>query len=379
MKKLFLLTAILFAFLAPFGARAEIVIGADDTIITNQPPLTIKEWRNEYISRGWSVPDIHGANNLIPVAARLDEWIGIFSLCDGSSPSVTASRGNMGAYIAGAGNIPTNRTDNPAAAYEVPVNGLQLDDWLKTGYKSHLGRTNFLSQTTSNENGHNLAFPRTVKFPVTAYWCEVISTSTNIGNASLNIATNSSTHQERPFNLNLPGVYIGANGIWEAFYDTTLGRWVQGGDDIVLISGQPITGSQYTYAIDIIGSRLSLPIALQGDVNRVKAEFAAAKQSVTVNLVKKVGGTNTVVATATASEAIPEIIETKTTNGMTLQLTGGQNNLLYGLQSVTNLPAASTNWVEEYPNQTYSSGGNPFLVPTTNGPRRFYRAIAKAP
>ncbi|HEY9583843.1 MAG TPA: hypothetical protein VJI66_02685 [Candidatus Paceibacterota bacterium] len=341
MKQLFaVIECLLLSFVSTFAA-----VTVDDTV-TFDTPITLAERAEMYQKNGWA---LH--RQALPFVAGHLEGVQIFSLCASTSPSLIESRKNTMAWMVGVPGVPTNRTLNPAACYSIPANGLQWFDWLTTGYKSWLGTT---ATVMTNENGHRIVISCAGLAPVSKYNCRVSSTSTNIGNADFPVGLFTGSTNEIPFNLNFVGVNPGPNGTSESFYDYTLGRWVQAGDDSVYINGEyPSSVSNYWWYR--FGATLSKSVSLPGDAESVKAEFTAKTNTLTAELVIPSVSTNSI-GSITVTQVLPKLAIESTATASRLTVVEGQPGLKYGLLMATNMPASG--WTRQYSNESFEVGAS---------------------
>lgn len=345
MKMIKLLFTVIGCFLMMASASFAAVIMDDTTVFDT--PITLME-RSEMLRK---LGRANVQNLALPFVVGRDEGVKIFSLCSSSSQYLTQSRANTMAWMAGASGISTDRTSNPAACYSIPSDGLQWFDWLTTSYKSWLGTT---ATTLTNENGHRVVVSCAGKYPVGNYWCRIASTSTNIGSGYFPVGLFSGTTNEIQFNLNFPGIRFGTNGVQDSFYDTTLGRWVQVGDDTIYINGEYPSRVIYDWWYRF-GATVQKTLALPGDVAVVKSEFVSAVQSLTAELVMPSVSTNGI-GTVTVTEALPRLMASRSPMaGIRFQISGGQMGIPYELLQTTNLSWPIT-WTIIHSNVVWNTG-----------------------
>jgi hypothetical protein len=353
---LFVSTTLTFAEVQPY----------DDVVFDK--PITLAERNQMLAKRGMSsVSSLNG----VPFAPdEQSEGVQIFSLCTSTSTSLAQSRANTMAWLIGLGGIPTVRTTNPAACYSIPVDGLQWFDFLGTVYKSWLGVTP-VSQATTNENGLRVVVSCAGKWPVGDYWCRIISNSTNIGSNYFPVGLLSGMTNEIQFNLNFVGLDFGPDGIRQSYYDTTLERWVQLGDDHVYINGEYPSQVPYTWWCRF-GATIQKTVASQNEATTVRREFSVNVKSVTAELVKPSVGTNGI-GSVTVSQAIVSLSATKFSSTLRITISGGQVGTLYKMLTSTNLTQVSV-W-QLLSNTQYPSGAT-VVLPISES-KRFFKMVAQ--
>ncbi len=307
-----------------------------------------------------------------PLLSQAVDKIYIFSLCSSKSLYAAASRRQVMNFLYG-DTISQDRSFYPDTAYLIPHDGWQLYDGCLT---SNLffwdGKDSPVDVSIRNELGHRLIFSVVMTNDVHKYWCRIIGTGTNFGNALFNVATNDSG-AENKFNENYVGISFGANRTCETTRDPSDGRWIvkQGGDDTVYCSNQYPSAVTYDVALRFGGSMYkTISTAISG-MNNIKGEFEQNPQTLTAELVYIDGGVERVVSSYTIKSAVPKLVATRASQGIRLDVVGGQKMLTYKCQSATSL--TSPNWTLFHPDSFAS--GRVWSEPSGE-PKRFFRLFS---
>ena len=266
-------------------------------------------------------------------------------------------------------SMPSDRVNDPAAAYFVPADGWQLFDGVQTAYQSWLG-----SSTTTGQYGHRMVISTAGRYPVSQYRLRVSSTATNYGSFNIPVGLASDGGSEIAFNQNFVGIDFGANGVLDSHIDQTTHLWVQVGDDKVLMSGKPST-SHYDWWYRF-GAQLSATISDYTGFDPLKSEFVASVPTLTAELIVP-GGTERIAASRTIKAAqFRAVMSPNGTPGQVrLKIEGGQS-LLHSIVE-TSWGLLPTEW-EPISQVLYGQGSelNFTTTGTTTG-TMFYRLVTR--
>ncbi|MEK7642138.1 MAG: hypothetical protein AAB365_04100 [Patescibacteria group bacterium] len=313
-----------------------------------------------------------GILNLDPATAP---WVGqdavlISSLCASASTNLAQSQRNTMAGLAGVGTVPTDRINNPAAWYRIPQaqpQGLQWFDAVttSTNFHSYMGSSSLTNVATGGEWGNRIVVHAAGTSPVSAYWCRITTTITNIPAAFFPVGTNTAG-VEIAFNSNFVGVNFGTNGVCESAYDPAQGKWVAGGDDAVYDAGQSPSVVQYHWWVRF-GATAVITISNPSEYSSIRSQFALMDQTFKAELIRT--GVVDPVASQTVFAAKSRLwIVDNTDPLIRIGVDGGQVHALYDLLSATNLVNAP--W-ELLQGQTFYTGRT-FDV-TNSTPEKYFR------
>jgi hypothetical protein len=315
-----------------------------------------------------------GITQVVPMLGQ-DQVI-ITSLASSTSSNLLASRNNAMAGMFRV-SVPEDRNTDPSAWYWIPSTnmqplGLQWFDMVTTTFKSWKGSTIITNSGVAGEYGHRIVVHVTGSYPVSAYTITVSSSLTNIPATTFNVATNTSTGLEIPFNQNFIGGNVGADGTNQSYWSTVYGSCIQVGDDSIFQSGQMPSTNSYNWFLRF-GSTISINVSSLDELEAVRKQFAIGHQWIKVTL-KKNGVT---VAEQMVHSAMPEseIVGIDPLNDMVrFMVVGGQENSPYGLESC--LDVANPVWTPYLPGNPLFSGEEFSFPVEKSTEKRFFRAKA---
>lgn len=302
----------------------------------------------------------------MPLLSEKPERIYLYSVCSKQSPYLLSSRTAVMKHLSG---IPQSmdRSLAPWAPYMIPTNGWQLYDACSTAYTFWDGVNSPASPILANEKGHRIVAGLILRGDVRKYWTRFSGTSTNFGGGMVNVATNSSDGLEIPFNSQFVGISFGADGQLDSYIRPEDGTWFVGEGDAVYNNGQIPSTNVYDVAIRF-GANLTYNVAQPSGFDNLKAEFRAANQSFTAELIRKDGAVETVAHKVTIYSAIPAMSIGQDAVNVFLTVNGGQKMLQYHCETSTSLNPAV--WVSL--NDDMVTTGRIWSEPK-DSPKRFFR------